>query len=534
MNSEITDIGTLVAAMRRDHALHARKMLSFYRDAKLAESYTYGELLAQVDRRTAWLQAIGIKRGDRVAILSRNSPEVPLYTLALLQLGAATVPLNPQSPKSEWKYVLEHARVRGLLGTGQSLEAAEECGTPLEFRHDMSKLPLDGPAPKQIDGNFANDVATILYTSGTTAHSKGVILTQASIVYGAQAMAQHFGLHESTQLIVLPLYHAHAFTFGLMTALSSSGHLVLCERIDPLNWMEIVQREQVRSTSAFPGLLPLLSRAGVLSAKVPSLRWVMTTAAPLPREVARHFEQSTGLRLLNGWGMSECASVVSSTLPEQESNLHKQLLLDWEVPCIGSPLPGIEMDVLDPDGRPLGPNCKGELCVRGPAIMQGYFQDAAQTAHTLRGGYVHSGDEGFYVTHGDGQKSFFLTGRIKELIIRGGENISPLALEELVVAAAPDLYGKFVLLGFPHDVYGEEIGAYLETSNVSVDVDRLKNALASLPPKSRPKVIAHGRLPIPRTHTGKVQRRKLQGYFAAYASFVGGDHVVSLESPATS
>jgi long-chain acyl-CoA synthetase len=524
------DVPEVLRAIEGDEALARRPMMTFYEAGQKVRTYSYGEVATEVARRAGWLQSIGVRAGDHVAVLSPNCPEVPFFTLALASLGAVSVPLNPGSPPSEWDYVMDHARVRGVLATEELLARLEGSAVALAFRSDIRALPADVPAPRPVERCLEDALAIILYTSGTTARPKGVGLAHRNILFSGRSMAQRYGLYESTQLTVLPLYHAHAFNFGLMTALMTRGHLVLCDRFDPLSWLEIVQRERVTVTSAFPGLLPMLMRIGAHRDKLPLLRCILVTAAPLPSELARTFEDQVQIPLLNGWGLSESTSLATSMEPDQDPALHRRLLRDFEVPCMGPPLEGVELTVLDPAGHPLPAGHKGELCVAaGSTVMQGYYNDPEATRLAIRDGWLHSGDEGFYVEE-EGKKVFFITGRIKEIIIRGGENFSPLGLEELVVHQHADLFGKFVILGFAHDVYGEEVGAYVESAGDEALVARVQAAFGALPAELRPKVILHGRLPIPRTHTGKVQRRKLESHFRHYRKVIGATRVALLDA----
>jgi len=178
--------------------------------------------------------------------------------------------------------------------------------------------------------------------------------------------------------------------------------------------------------------------------------------------------------------------------------------------------------VAGPDGAALPADQRGELCIRGPSTMLEYYRDPAATAAVLESdGWLRTGDEGFFRDI-EGRPNFFITGRIKEIIIRDGDKWSPLAIERQLLGGLPDLEGRLVALGFPHQVHGEEIGVYLEIEELDEALrKRIEAAVAAMPLESRPKVILHGAAPIPRTHTGKIQRRKLHPTFAAYRDSKG-------------
>jgi long-chain acyl-CoA synthetase len=258
-----------------------------------------------------------------------------------------------------------------------------------------------------------------------------------------------------------------------------------------------------------PALLPALLQTGVRAERVPTLRQVLVSSAPLAAELARRFAEDTGISLVQGWGLSEytnfaCCLALGAPV------------VDGELTCVGGALPGTEVRV-DPSG---------ELCVRGPSRMLGYLGDPEATAAAIDdAGWLHTGDQGMFRGRA-GRSMFYVTGRIKEIIIRAGDKLSPLAIERRIFAAAPELDGRLVVLGFVHQMHGEEVGAYLEAESLDDRTRaRLAGALETLPPDQRPKVVLWGREPIPRTHTGKIQRRKLQPLFAPFVDARGPTRV---------
>jgi long-chain acyl-CoA synthetase len=444
-------------------------------------------------------------------VLSHNRLEIPVLYLATWRLGAALVPLNPGSPPDDWAYVLEHSEAKLLISDGEVMPRLPPLKIPVVRIEDVAT-----PGVAEGAGTSSGaDLAVVLYTSGTTGQPKGVALSQANLLHNGWSMARCFGLDGATQLAVLPLYHAHALGFGLMSALSSGGHLVLAERFDPFAWPEIIRREGVTVTSVVPTLLPPLLETRATADKVPSLRCLLVSSAPLDAALARTFEAQTEIRLVQGWGLSEYTNFACCLSPALPAERRRALLLDGELTSVGSPLEGTEVTIID-----------GELCVRGPSRMLGYFKDEAATAATIDAeGWLHTGDEG-QLREVDGRPYFFITGRKKEIIIRGGEKVSPLAVERKLLAAVPELRGQLVVVGFPHHAQGEEIGAYVEIEALEEPLRvGLIAALDALPIDLRPKVVLHGATPIPRTHTGKIQRRKLQPLFAKFAEHKGPVHV---------
>jgi len=292
------------------------------------------------------------------------------------------------------------------------------------------------------------------------------------------------------------------------------------ERFDPFAWGEVLRVEAVTLTSVVPTLLQPLLQIGVRAEKIPKLRAVLVSSAPLTASLARAFEEKTKLRLLQGWGLSEYtnfACCLPADLAEEE---RRRLLHGGELTCIGSPLPGTEVKVVGPDGATLAADQRGELCVRGHSTMLSYFRDEAATAATLDAdGWLRTGDEGFFQSEeaSAGKPAFFITGRIKETIIRDGDKFSPLAIERRIVTEVPEIEGRLVALGFPHDLHGEEIGLYIENEELGDELRaRLTKVVGEMPLDARPKVVLYGATPIPRTHTGKIQRRKLHAVFAPF------------------
>ncbi len=517
---EVRDLPELLARMARGSTGElTRTVLTFYRGRTIVGRLTRGELVAHVDRLASHLSTeLGVRRGDPIAILSQNALEIPVLMLALLRLGAVIVPLNPGTPPEEWTYILGHCGARGLIASSDLVDRGKAARPELDFAvsvDDVWTSAKAGAIP-EIGDSLTGELAIVLYTSGTTGNPKGVGLTHGNLVANASGMARNFGLDTTTQLAALPLYHAHAFGFGLMTSLLSGGHLVLVDRFDPFTWMSVIKSESVEVTSIVPALLPQLLQLRVHRDKVPSLRCVMVSSAPLDPALAWSFEEQSGIPLIQGWGLSEYTNFACCLRPDDGPARHRKLLFGREYPSIGAALAPTEVTVRDASGVEVGESVLGELWVRGPSRMHGYFKDEEATRNAFREDWLRTGDEGFFVVE-DGERVFFITGRIKEIICRGAEKFSPIALERRLAAALPELAGNLVILGFPHRHYGEEIGVYFETTELTGELaGKLKVAIESMLPDQRPKVLLYGGAPIPRTHTGKLQRRKLVPLFERY------------------
>jgi acyl-CoA synthetase (AMP-forming)/AMP-acid ligase II len=518
------DVAGLLAALgRRADEAPDQRALTGYRGRTMVAQMTRRELLLRVAGALHHLStALGVKPGDRIAVLAGNRIEVAILYLAALRLGAALVPLHQNSPPEDWRLGVEHAQACLLVVDPDLMLRLPAM--PVAVCQLSEAVPA-GPPPRREPPPPGGDALALIIYSASSGLSKGVALSQRSLLASAQVLAETFAGDGGAQLASLPIHHAHTLGFGLTSALVAGCHLVLAERFDPLAFAQVVRAESVAVTSALPSWLPALRAAGLHAAQVPSLQHLLVTSAPLAAEMARQFEEETGIRLLQGWGLAELgglACCLSPALADEE----RRSLLFAEPPSVGTPLPGNEVKVIDAHGRPLDADQRGELCVRGPTRMLGYFRDQTATRAAVDDlGWLHTGDEGFFRLH-RGEPYLFLTERIKDVIIRGGEKLSPLAIERKLAAALPELDGKLAVVGYPHALHGEEVGVYLETEALE---DRLNLALVAtldtLPPDLRPQVVLFGARPIPRTPDGQPERRSLRELFARHAEARGPVHI---------
>jgi len=490
--------------------------LSCYAGAVKTGELTYSEYLGSID---AWAQFLslscGIAKGDRVATLLRNRIEVPILYLALMSIGAVVVPLNPSYSQDEMAFVLTDSGAIGVLTDKPTGEARSGEFSKLGFC-----LFIEDERPAAVDHSHCiaidrADPAITLYTSGTTSFPKGVVQTHGNLIANANSMVKEFGIREPNQYSVMPFYHAHAVGFGMMTCLLSGGHLIVTDKMDASAWPKVIQKERVTVTSMVPNLLNMLVLTKVTHYDVPTLGFVFVSAAPLPTVLADRFEKQSGIRVAHAWGLSEFTNFATALPADTETVLRTELMFGHETPCVGRPLAGVEVQVRRTDGTEADPSERGELWVRGPSLTLGYHNNSEATAAAIQDGWLRSGDEGYYVTHAD-IKYFFISDRIKDVIIRSGEKISPAAVEAIIAKRLPDFANRIVVVGYPHTIYGEEIGLVIEGSEADSPVELLAEILKGIPVRSRPKVVLCGDSLIARTHTGKIQRRMLKPLFASF------------------
>jgi long-chain acyl-CoA synthetase len=407
--------------------------------------------------------------------------------------------------------------------------------------------------------------ALIVYTSGTTGQPKGVVLTQYNILVDADGISKWHKIEKGqTMMCVLPIHHVNGTIVTIATSLYAGGRLVLNQKFHTDNFFERIADENVQIVSVVPTLLQFLchdyekdetgsrqradkhrpASTGELEtgsrqradkhrpastgfvetgfkpvSNLLNFRHIICGAGPLTCELVSKFESMFGMKIVHGYGLSEttCYSCfIPIDLPEAE---HKKWLNDHGFPSIGIAIDPNEMDIHDDKGVSLPGNTRGEIVIRGHNVMKYYDENPEANDKTFEFGWFRSGDEGFYLNDEKGRKYFFITGRIKELIIRGGVNIAPLEIDE-VLMSLPEVKAG-IAVGFDNDWYGEEVGALVILNDGFEPSEGLKEQIIikcreKLPPYKAPKVIVFsGTIPV--TSTGKYQRNKVKHLFESFA-----------------
>jgi long-chain acyl-CoA synthetase len=505
--------------------------LSFMQGSEEVRRLSYAQYLDAIERWSSFFLDLEIQPGDRVATLLKNRLEVPIIYLALMSIGAVVVPLNPSYSARELEFVLSDSAAIGVLTDQATLGTSERDFSRCRFVKDIDTVQLDDQYRKPVFAPDKTSPAITLYTSGTTAFPKGVVQMHGNLVANAWSLVKALDIDAPTQLSVMPFYHAHAVGCGMMTCLLTGGHLLVAERMDPLAWPKIIRAFGVTLTSMVPNLLHLLERTSVRAIDVPTLRFIFVSAAPLPTHLAKSFEARSGIRIAHAWGLSEFTNFATCLPVTLEQELREQLMFGEATPCVGSCLDGVDVEVRLADGSAAADGQIGELWVRGPSLTLGYHNNPHATNDAIVDGWLRSGDEGYALAR-DGKAYFFITDRIKDVIVRSGEKISPLAVEAAIVDKVPKLVNNLVALGFEHAVYGEEVGLVIEEQAAEGLMDELKKAIESMPVRQRPKVVVCGHEIIPRTHTGKIQRRLLKARFVKFASTVEACRVERVQEEA--
>lgn len=519
-------------------AVAGRLFLTYYDDERdIHRSYTYAQFGRSVQQTAAFLHhRLGLTRGDRVATVLFNHDQTVVLYFAAWTLGLAVVPINVEEPVEKVRYILEHSEAvavccwpdyldevwilqRDLPALHHVVTVTDEGFREEENGHASQRpqetMPVSAlPIPH---ASGLNDEALIVYTSGTTGQPKGVILSVYNLLVDADAIATCHSLGAQDRLMcVLPIHHVNGTVVTLVTPFYCQGSVVLNRKFKSATFWRLVNDEQITLVSVVPTLLEFLLDANedLTSYALDRFGGCICGAGPLLKDTATRFEERFRVPIRHGYGLSE-TTCYSCFLPNDLSaEEHRHWLTGYECPSIGIPLPHNEMAILDEDGKPLPPMARGEICIRGRTVCAGYFKREDANHAAFKWGWFRSGDEGFYIYDDKGRPFFFITGRLKELIIRGGVNISPLEIDDLL-KRHPRV--KFAMaVPFENRYYGEEIAAYVVPRNGDASLtttEMLDFCRTRLSFSKRPKVILFGE-DIPYTSTGKPKRLELKARLA--------------------
>lgn len=502
--------------------------------------YDYKDFFMLTQQCANMMAAFGVKRGDRIATISHNHADTVIHYYAAWLLGACVVPVSLSEDDNRIHYVLENSQtklaflridyaerllpiIRSIPTIAATVLTGERNGTFEEELYFDEELVAADPFFTSPEAVRQSDEALIVYTSGTTGNPKGVVLTQYNLMVDAKAISEWHGITNSQRMMcVLPIHHVNGTVVTIMTSMYAGATLVLNQRFQSEHFFERIIRERVHVVSVVPTLLAFLieyykSTPEVYAALKPQLplRHIICGAGPLTVELGEQFEEMFDIPIVHGYGLSE-TTCYSCFLPADLSKEeHWHWMRDFGFPSIGLELPVNEMMIADENGNELAAGEKGEIAIRGHNVMKYYYENDEANEKTFSYGWFRSGDEGFYQLDEQGRKYFFITGRLKELIIRGGVNISPLEIDEVLVRC-PNVKAA-IAVGFENDFYGEEVGAYVQLMEnaTSTEEDILHFCQQHLPYSKAPKVIIIGN-DIPVTSTGKYQRNKCKPLFAAY------------------
>lgn len=394
------------------------------------EKWTYGQLECAITEAERFLSESGIRPGDRVMIIGENCRSLAVFLLAASGIDAWPVPVSARFSAREVDQIREHCTPRRILYVGASPHAREHAR-----RHgaETNHLGLVGAVamgmlnetaiPEDIDGRISDRVAALIYTSGTTGLPKGVMLSHRNLLFVAATSAKIRRLTPTDGMYgVLPMFHVTGLSVNLLGPLLSGATLYIAGRFDPRTFCDEVGKNQLTIVVGVPGMFALLASyaatQSIRSLRFPSLRIISSSGAPLDLELKTSIENLFGLTLNNGYGITECSPTIAQTRVEDRRS-------DTSV---GAVLPGVEIKLVASDGHAVVDGEVGELWVRGPNVMKGYYRSPEETAAVIDSeGWFNTRDLA-RVVEGD----LFIVGRAKELIIRFGYNVYPAEIEALL------------------------------------------------------------------------------------------------------
>ena len=480
---------------------------------------SYESLRFQVNSLAEQIKSLGIVRGDRVAIELPNGVETIVSFLAVTAAGATAAPLNPAYTREEFRFCLEDTNAKAIIISTQ--ESGEiRAAIPDAMTKIGVSLGVEGQICSTFDynkcgdekcesgpGEFPSpdDVALVLHTSGTTSRPKRVPLSHRNLVVSARNVARTYQLTpEDVSLCVMPLFHIHGLVASTLATLFSGGTVVVPSRFNALDFWSVIEAHRVTWYSAVPAIHQVLlnrakNKSGREAAEVARrrLRFIRSCSASFPPEIMREMEEMFGVPVLEAYGMTEAAHQVASNALSDGKRV---------LGSVGRGT-GVSIAIMDEDGNLEPPGATGEVVIKGPNVTEGYEDNAEANSKCITNGWFRTGDEGVM----DAEGYLMLVGRLKEIIIRSGEKISPREIDETLLAH-PSV-AEAVAFGIPHPTYGEVPSAAVVLRAPAKPADLIAHCRAHLASFKCPKVI-HIVDKIPQTATGKVQRRVVSAAFA--------------------
>lgn len=494
------NLGSILQASAAEHAGKPALRLGDF-------SMTYRELDAAARSVATALKDRGVAPNDTVAMLIPNVPEFSIAYFGILYAGAAVVPINVLASATEVDYFLRDSKAK-LLIAHTSFEdvgrkGAELAGAPFvcagnEGADTLAEM-MKSAQVSGLEQTSADDTAVILYTSGTTGKPKGAELTHSNIFLNCAFVAPRLvplAPGEGRYLATLPLFHSFGQVVVHNASIATGGCFTLLPRFDAKEALEIIERDKINVFAGVPTMyFAMLHYEGDRTYDMSSLEVCMTGGAPMPVEVMGAFEKKFGVTIIEGYGLSETSPVASfGTLDKPR-----------KAGSIGYPVWGIELQITDESGGALADGERGEICIRGHNVMKGYLDRPEATAEAFAGGWFHSGDIGYR----DEDGCYWIVDRKKDMILRGGFNVYPREIEE-VLYAHPAI-AEAAVIGVAHERHGEEVKAVValaagKSASEQELIDFCKEKLSAY---KYPRSIAFLDT-LPKGPSGKILKRELR------------------------
>jgi len=446
----------------------------------------------------------GVEAGDRVGIMLPNVPYFPVCYYGVLKLGAVVVPMNVLLKKREVAFYLSDPEAKAVFAWHDFAEAAEAGAEEADSELILVKPGEFEELIGSVDHTFDlverddDETAVILYTSGTTGKPKGAELTHSNLAKNVELAGSLFDMNDEAVLLgALPLFHSFGQTCAMNTAVANGATLTLIPRFDPEKALEIIQRDKVTVFQGVPTMYAaMLNHPDREDYDVSSLEVCASGGSAMPVEVMKAFEEAFDAKILEGYGLSETSPVASFNHPDKER----------KPGSIGTPIEGVEMKVVDDDGNEVEQGEPGEIVIRGHNVMKGYWNRPEENDEAIDSdGWFRTGD----MATVDEDGYFFIVDRKKDLIIRGGYNVYPREIEE-VIYEHPAVR-EAAVIGVPHDDLGEEVGAAValkDGEEVSEDElrDYVKENVAAYKYPRKVWFVDE----LPKGPTGKILKREIE------------------------
>jgi long-chain acyl-CoA synthetase len=502
----------LATILRESAQQHGAKPVALFDNGAM----TYAELDALSDRFAAGLRHAGVEPGDAVALQLPNIPQFLIAYFGILKAGSIVVPLNPLLKAPEVAYQLVDAQVRLFVTwagvADEAAKAAADAGVDgfyiagLPAVHDAAvgrsfDELLNGEQPTEpvFHQTEPGEVAAIIYTSGTTGQPKGAELTHFQLYMNAETPGRLFGVREDdVVLVALPLFHVFGLSSQLNVCVRFGSTMSLVTRFETVKVLEVIQRDHVTVFEGVPTMyIALLNEPRLDDFDVSSLRIGISGGAAIPAEVIDAVERRLGIVVLEGYGLTETAATATFNASAEDRKIYS----------VGRPIWGVEVQIWSESGSPLpsGPDHVGELVIRGVNVMRGYHNRPDATAEAFAGGWFHTGDLGYR----DEDGYFFIVDRKKDLIIRGGYNVYPREIEE-VLYTHPTV-AEAAVVGVPNDLLGEEIKAFVELkAGATVTAEELISYVKQRVAAYKYPRQVEFRASLPKNATGKILKVSLK------------------------
>jgi long-chain acyl-CoA synthetase len=494
------NLGSILQASAADRPDHVAVRLG-------PQALTFDELDRAARGVAAGLRARGVAPGERVCLLVPNVPDFTIAYFGILYAGCTVVPLNVLCAAPEVTYFLEDSQSRLLIAhplfeaparTGAEPTGATVIWAGKQGEGTLAELAAT-PGVAALHPTLPTDTAVILYTSGTTGKPKGAELTHSNLLINCTVVVPRllpFGHHEVT-LAALPLFHSFGQTCIQNATIAAGGTFTLLPRFSPDEALATMERDRVTLFAGVPTMyFALLHHQPARAYDLSALKFCLSGGSAMPVEVMRAFEEKfPGRKILEGYGLSETSPVASFNTLDRPR----------KPGSIGYPVWGVEMSILDDSDRPVPDGTPGEICIRGHNITKGYWRRPDASKEALRGGWFHSGDIGIR----DADGSYRIVDRKKDMIIRGGFNVYPREVEEVLYAHPQVL--EAAVIGVPHESHGEEVKAVIVPRPQSgltreAVIDWCKGRLAAY---KYPRIVEFSE-GLPKGPTGKILKRELR------------------------